>query len=87
MSTFLLGKYAREAKEASALNKQVGGSHYQSYKIQPIEFIHANNLPFLESCVLKRLCRHDMPTGKGREDIEKAIHELELILELKYNQD
>jgi Protein of unknwon function (DUF3310) len=69
------------------LDTQVGGNHYKHYKIQPIEFIHANNLGFLEGCVVKRLCRHAMPGGKGREDIEKAMHELELLLELTYNRE
>ena len=27
---------------------QVAGSHYKSLKIQPIEYIHANGIPFAE---------------------------------------
>ena len=34
--------------------------------------------------MIKRCTRHDKPTGKGRQDIEKAIHELQLLLELRY---
>lgn len=68
----------------SALKTQVGGSHYKSCTIQPIEYIEANGLAFIEGCVLKRITRHDKPTGKGREDVEKAIHELRLLLELRY---
>lgn len=68
----------------SALNAQVGGSHYKDCAIQPIQFIEANRLEFLEGCVVKRVTRHDKPTGKGRQDIEKAIHELQLLLELRY---
>lgn len=70
----------------SALDKQVGGAHYKDCKIQPVEFIEANRLGFLEGCVVKRCARHDKPSGKGRQDIEKAIHELELLLELRYPQ-
>ena len=66
----------------SALESQVGGDHYREMKIQPVTFIHANNLPFLEACVLKRLCRHRRKNGA--EDIRKAIHELKLILKLEY---
>ena len=66
------------------LNQQIGGDHYKTCKIQPIEFIEANKLQFLEGCVVKRVTRHDKPTGKGRQDIEKAIHELQLLLELRY---
>tara|TARA_R110000868_G_scaffold62677_5_gene189232 strand:- start:873 stop:1130 length:258 start_codon:yes stop_codon:yes gene_type:complete len=67
-----------------ALNVQIGGDHYKTCAIQPIEYIHGNRLGFLEGCVVKRMTRHDKPTGKGRQDIEKAIHELQLILELTY---
>lgn len=68
----------------SALDTQVGGGHYREGSIQPVQYIEANNLGFLEGCVLKRITRHMRQTGKGAQDIEKAIHELELLLELRY---
>ena len=68
----------------SALDTQVGGDHYKSAAIQPVQYIEANGLGFLEGCVVKRVTRHNKPTGKGRQDIEKAIHELQLLLELRY---
>ena len=68
----------------SALDIQIGGEHYKTAKIQPIQYIEANGLGFLEGCVVKRITRHDKPTGKGRQDIEKAIHELQLLLEFRY---
>lgn len=71
-------------KSNTALAVQVGGDHYKSCAIQPVQFIEANGLGFLEGCVVKRLARHGKPTGKGRQDIEKAIHELQLLLELRY---
>lgn len=37
-----------------ALDTQVGGDHYKTMKIQPVEFIHANGIPFLEGCIIKR---------------------------------
>lgn len=70
----------------SALDIQIGGEHYKNAKIQPIQYIEANGLGFLEGCVVKRITRHDKPTGKGRQDIEKAIHELQLLLEFRYQQ-
>lgn len=69
------------------LDTQVGGSHYKDCAIQPVAFIEANKLQFLEGCVVKRVTRHDKPTGKGRQDIEKAIHELQLLLELRYGPE
>jgi hypothetical protein len=68
----------------TALSVQIGGTHYKDCAIQPIQYIEANRLDFLEGCVVKRLTRHDKPTGKGRQDIEKALHELQLLLELRY---
>jgi len=58
--------------------RQVGGTHYKHYAIQPAEFITHNQLGFLEGCVIKRVCRYARG-GKGVEDLDKAIHELELL--------
>tara|TARA_R100000482_G_C5032975_1_gene104902 strand:+ start:19 stop:303 length:285 start_codon:yes stop_codon:yes gene_type:complete len=71
---------ARRSTE-SALDKQVGGSHYKNFKIQPIEFITANNLSFIQASIIKYICRYDKKNGK--EDIDKAIHYCELLKELK----
>lgn len=67
----------------SALETQVSGSHYKDFPIQPVEFIHKNNIPYLEGNVIKYTCRHKSKNGK--EDILKAIHYLQLILELQYD--
>lgn len=66
----------------SALEKQVSGSHYKM-TIQPIEFIHKNNLGYIEGNVIKYVSRHRAKNGKA--DILKAIHYLELLLELEYD--
>ena len=68
----------------SALTTQVGGDHYKGAVIQPVEFCVKNKMESLESAIVKRAFRHDKPTGKGREDVEKIIHEARLLLELKY---
>ena len=64
------------------LEKQVKGDHYKRFIIQPAEFIIANNLAYAEGNVIKYVCRHKYK-GK-REDIEKAIHYLEMIIERDY---
>lgn len=66
----------------SALDSQVGGNHYKDLKIQPIEFIHANNLDFLTGNVVKYVVR--AKNKNGEQDIKKAIHYCQLILELEY---
>ena len=65
------------------LDKQVGGNHYKNCGIQPVQYIHANNLDYLEGNVIKYITRH-RTKGQGKKDIEKAIHYAQLILELEY---
>jgi hypothetical protein len=64
----------------SALNKQVDGSHYRDKGIQPIIYIHANNLGFCEGNVVKYVTRWRDKNGVA--DLKKAIHYLELLIEL-----
>ena len=66
----------------SAYDKQVGGSHYKKMKIQPSEFVIENELLFPEGNVIKYICRHKYKNGK--EDLEKAIHFIEMIIERDY---
>ena len=65
----------------TALATQIGGEHYKSLKIQPIEFIHANNIPFPEGCAIKYLCR--WRDKGGIKDLEKARHFIDLLIELE----
>jgi hypothetical protein len=77
------GKYALKGERATerALDRQVGSTqHYKDFKIQPIEFITANKLSFIQGNVIKYICRYDKKNGK--EDIDKAIHYCELLKEL-----
>ncbi len=67
---------------SKASEVQVGGDHYSSFAIQPSEFIYRNGLNFLEGSAVKYICRHRKKAGK--QDIEKAIHYLQLILEWEY---
>ena len=64
-----------------ATDRQVGGKHYKNFKIQPIEFITANNLNFIQGCVIKYICRYNKKNGN--EDLDKVIHYCELLKELK----
>lgn len=66
----------------SALDQQVAGSHYRGMAIQPAEFCQRNRLPYLESSVVRYITRHGRKNG--RQDIEKAIHCLEMLLEIEY---
>lgn len=65
----------------SALDRQVSGGHYKSLKIQPVEFIHANAIPFAEGNVIKYVTR--WRDKGGIADLEKAKHFLEILIELE----
>jgi hypothetical protein len=69
----------------SSLDKQVDGDHYKSLPIQPIEFIHANNIPFCEANAIKYLCR--WRNKNGLADLEKAKHYIELLIELETRRE
>lgn len=72
----------------SALDVQVAGGHYKDKKIQPVEYIHANKLGFLEGCIVKRITRwRDKPAKERFEDLEKIKHEVDLLIELEKRQD
>ena len=70
-----------EDEAFSALNTQVGGSHYKDKGIQPIIYIHANELGFCEGNVVKYVTRWRDKNGVA--DLRKAIHYLELLIELE----
>ena len=65
----------------SALDIQVDGNHYKKYKIQPMEYIHANNIPFPEGNAIKYITR--WRDKGGLKDIDKAIHILQMLKELE----
>ena len=65
-------------------DEQIGGEHYKHMKIQVTEFVAANDIPFIEGNVIKYVCRHAHKNGK--EDVLKAIHYLNLLLEYHYNE-
>ncbi|WBF78142.1 hypothetical protein MEP402_gp22 [Methylophilales phage MEP402] len=67
----------------NANKKQVGGKHYMKYKIQPIEFITQNNIPFIEGNVIKYLLRYK--DKNGMQDLDKCIHYIELLKDMYHN--
>ena len=74
-----------EKEAIIATDRQVGGDHYKTCKIQPVDYIVENNLTFLEGNVVKYITRHRRK-GEGARDIEKVIHYCELILEKDYGR-
>ncbi len=69
-------------RKSNALATQVGGNHYKSMAIQPMEYSMVNNLNACQHTAIKYITRYKMKNGK--QDIEKAIHTLQLLLEIEY---
>ena len=69
----------------SAINSQVGGSHYKECAIQPVQYIHANGLDYFAGNVVKYITRYK--SKGGVLDLEKAKHYIELLIELETNAD
>ena len=69
----------------SVWKKQIGGNHYQKYKIQPSKFVVENKLLYPEGCVIKYVVRHQDKGGK--QDLEKAKHMIDMIIERDYEEE
>jgi|TARA_R100001132_G_C3238782_1_gene70394 hypothetical protein len=65
-------------------DRQVGGSHYKNFHIQPWDFIRKNGLNPFQANIIKYACRY-LIKGKTIDDIEKIQHYCEL--ELKHLKD
>ena len=67
-----------------ALDTQIGGNHYKNLKIQPIEYIMANNLNYCQGNAIKYLTRYK--DKNGLEDLKKARHYIDILIQLEYNE-
>jgi hypothetical protein len=84
----IIDEYLERNPQPSALDVQVAGSHYKDKKIQPVQYIHANGLGFLEGCIVKRITRwRDKPAANRFEDLEKIKHEIDLLIQLEKQND
>lgn len=63
----------------SAFERQEGGSHYAKLKIQPMQYSMANGLDPMQHTVIKYVTR--FRDKNGVEDLRKAIHTLEMLIE------
>src|SRR5690554_3396558 len=68
-------------KTEKASETQIGGNHYSNMAIQPTEFIHKNNLSFIQGNIIKYVCRYK--SKGGIEDLNKAKHYIDLLIEFE----
>lgn len=80
--TLLKRQSQNGASVDTALDVQVGGGHYKKYPIQPIQYAMANKLNYCQANAVKYVTRcYDKG---GKEDLEKAIHNIQLLIELEF---
>ena len=60
--------------------KQIGGSHYKKYVIEPWTFIRENLLNPFQANVIRYVVRYQ--DKNGIEDLQKIIHYCEMEIEL-----
>lgn len=65
----------------SAFERQEGGDHYLNMAIQPSEYIHKNGIGYMEGTAIVYLSRHKAKNGV--EDLRKAIHTIEQLIEME----
>jgi hypothetical protein len=82
MSSIVGDTYRIRNVQVPSLETQVAGDHYKNCNIQPVDFIHANGLTYLEGCIVKYISRHK--NKNGAEDIKKAMHYCQMILDMEY---
>lgn len=64
---------------------QHGGDHYKTSRIQPWDYIAANELDFFQGSIVKYVSR--FRDKNGLEDLKKARHFLDKLIEIEYGSD
>lgn len=64
--------------------RQIGGNHYKDFPIQPSQFCERNKLTHLESNAIKYICRAHVKGKEPVQDLRKAKHCIDMILEWEY---
>lgn len=70
----------------SAKDYQIGGKHYKDKCIQPVEYIMANGLDFCEGNVIKYVSRWKSKHANGLDDLLKARHYIDFLIEREQNK-
>ena len=67
----------------SALDTQIGGSHYKNMPIQPMQYSMANELDACQHTIIKYVTR--FREKGGVQDLEKAKHVIDMLIEFEQN--
>lgn len=80
-----VGQHKKHERNSSAWDMQIGGNHYKQFKIQPMQFALENKLDAAQHNVIKYIMRHSFKNGK--QDLEKAKHYIDLMIEFYYGEN
>ena len=69
--------------EKTALEEQIGGNHYKKFEYQPIEFFMDNQFNTALTYAMKYVSRYP---NKNPDDLEKALHCIDLFYEWTYQK-
>lgn len=69
----------------AANDRQEGGAHYKGVPMEHWDFVLMHNIPYLEAQIIKYVMRHKKKNGM--EDLRKAKHFLEKLIEHELNQE
>ena len=65
----------------SALDTQIGGSHYKNMPIQPMEFSMVNHMDACQHTIIKYVAR--FREKGGIQDLQKAKHVIDMLIEFE----
>jgi hypothetical protein len=68
------------------MDRQVGGDHYKRLAIQPLEYCMKNGLGICEHAIIKYISRWKVKHENGIDDLLKAQHYLEILIEDARNE-
>lgn len=68
----------------SAMDNQVGGTHYTKLAVQPMEYSMRNNLDPCQHTIVKYVTR--FRDKGGLEDLEKARDCIDMLIEFEYGK-
>lgn len=77
--------YLINNKDNNPFNRQESGDHYKKLKIEPVEYIHKNEIGYLEGSAIKYLSR--WKNKGGIRDLLKAKHFIELLIFMEENKE
>jgi hypothetical protein len=78
-------KVEQHEKTESALDVQIGGGHYKSMIIQPMEYSMKNGLDACQHTAIKYISR--FRDKGGIEDLKKAKHVIDMLIEFEEGKD